>query len=187
MSVKIGIIVGSNRSSRTGRTIADWFFSQVKDTPDVEFEIIDLKEENLPFLDEPNPPMMGNYVNESTKKWAAKIDGYDGFVIVAAEYNHGYTAVLKNALDTLNAEWKRKPVSFVGYGVMGAARAIEQLVEVTAQLNMVPTPSTAVSISDIWAAVDEAGNVKPENMRGDVGKLVENLVWWTTTLKSARS
>lgn len=186
MSLKIGIIVGSTRPSRVGRTIADWFYDQVKDTPDVQFDILDLKEENLPFLDEPGLPSAGNYQNESTKRWGAKVDQYDGYIIVTPEYNHGVAAPLKNALDTIYSEWRRKPVAFVGYGAMGGARAIEQLVQIVTQLNMIPASSTAINIFDVWAAIDDDGQVKPENTRGNADKLVENLLWLTKALKVAR-
>ncbi|MEO8785018.1 MAG: NAD(P)H-dependent oxidoreductase, partial [Candidatus Saccharimonadales bacterium] len=111
----------------------------------------------------------------------------DGFVLVASEYNHGYAANLKNALDFLHAEWAKKPVAFVGYGSLGAVAAIEQLVNITAQLNMVPSPSTAVKIIDAWGALDESGAVKADHIRGQVDNLVKSLVWWAETLKAARS
>lgn len=188
MSLKIAVIVGSNRPTRLGPKVADWFMDQVKDTPDVEFELIDLAEVNLPLLDEPLSPMMGQYSHDHTKKWAAKINKMDGFILVTAEYNHGYTAILKNALDYLHAEWAKKPVAFVGYGVLGAAAAVEQLVNVTAQLNMVPLPSSAVKVIDSWGAFDEEGNFSEGNLRGaNPQKLMENLVWWARTLKAARA
>jgi NAD(P)H-dependent FMN reductase len=188
MSVKIGIIIASNRPTRSGPKIADWFLSQVKDTKGVEFELIDLAEVNLPFLDEPNLPAMGNYKHEHTKKWGAKIAALDGFVLVTTEYNHGYPAALKNALDFLYHEWSRKPVAFVGYGALGAVAAIEQLVDVTARLGMVPLLSTTTLIIDVWAAFDEEGNFNEANLRGSKpSKLMENLVWWAETLKPARA
>lgn len=187
MSVKIGVIVSSARPSRAGGKIANWFMNQVKDTPGVEFKLLDLQAVDLPFLDEPMPPMMGQYTKQHTKKWAAMIAPLDGFIIVTAEYNHGYTAVIKNALDYLHAEWGKKPVAFVGYGVLGAAAAIEQLVNITAQLNMVPQPSHAVKIIDSWGAFDDEGNFSEGNLRGSkMDKMVENLVWWAKALKTAR-
>jgi NAD(P)H-dependent FMN reductase len=184
--IKIGVIVGSNRPNRMGRKVADWFMEQVKDTPNVEFQLIDLQEVGLPFLDEPKLPAQGDYVQEHTKRWSKIIAPLDGFVLVASEYNHGYAANLKNALDFLHAEWAKKPVAFVGYGSMGAVASIEQLVNITAQLNMVPSPSTAVKIIDAWSALDEAGNVKPEHVRGKIDGLIDNLTWWAEALKKVR-
>lgn len=186
MSLKIGVIIGSNRPTRNGEKIAAWFMEQVKDTPEVEFQLIDLAEIDLPFLDEPNVPALGNYQKESTQKWSALIEPLDGFVLVAAEYNHGYTAVLKNALDTLYSEWAKKPVAFVGYGALGAVAAIEQLVNITAQLGMVPQPSTAVKVIQSWGAFDDEGQFDESLVHGKIAGLVANLVWWAQVLQAAR-
>lgn len=186
MSIKIGVIVGSNRPNRIGLKVGKWFIDQVKDTPDVKFILIDLAEVNLPFLDEPKLPSQGDYVQEHTKAWSQIIAPLDGFVLVTAEYNHGYPANLKNAIDFLYAEWAHKPVAFVGYGSMGAASAIEQLVNVVAQLNMVPNLSTSVRIIDGRTAIAEDDSVNAANVRGNPTRLVENLVWWAKVLKPAR-
>jgi NAD(P)H-dependent FMN reductase len=187
MSLKIGVIVSTTRPTRVGRNIADWFMQQVASTPDVDFQIIDLAEVNLPLLDEPKSPMRGDYQHAHTKAWAKVIDEFDGFVWVTAEYNHGYPAPLKNAIDTLHKEWGKKPVAFVGYGGMGGARAIEQLVAVACEVNMVPLSSTALKIIDVWEALEENGSVKPEYVRGDAASLVKNLIWWAKLLKGART
>lgn len=187
MSVKIAVIVSSNRPTRVGGKVADWFYDQVKDTQDVEFELIDLAEVKLPYLDEPKSPMMGDYQSEHTKKWSKQIAAFDGYILITPEYNHGYNAVLKNALDTLYHEWANKPVAFVGYGVLGAAASIEQLVNVTAQLNMVPLVSKATKLIDVWAIFDEEGEFNQATLRGSKPEdLMENLVWWAKTLKAAR-
>jgi len=186
MALKIGVIVSTTRPSRVGRGIADWFLEQVKDIPQIEFELLDLAEINLPLVDEPKSAMMGQYQNEHTKKWSQTIAPLDGYVWVTAEYNHGYPAPLKNAIDTLYHEWSRKPVAFVGYGGLGAARAIEQLVQVAAQVNMVAIPSTTVQVIDVWSALDENGAPKPEFVRGDSKKMLEQLTWWANALKIAR-
>lgn len=183
MSVKIGIVIASTRPTRVGKKVADWFHSQIKDSQDVELEIIDLLEENLPFLSEPESPASGNYEQESTKKWSAKISGLDGFIFVTPEYNHAYPAPLKNAIDTLFHEWNKKPAAFVGYGGLGGGRAIEQLIPVVARVGMVPLATTTFNVLNVWTAFDENGNIKDENTMGNIEKLVENLVWWTNQLK----
>jgi NAD(P)H-dependent FMN reductase len=134
---KIQVIIGSTRPGRVGEKIALWVMEQSKTQTDIEFELIDLAAWDLPFLDEPMPPMMGMYTKDHTKKWAAKVSEADGFIFVTPEYNHGYPAALKNAIDFLHAEWNNKPVAFVGYGVVGGARAIGQLNQVTTTLKMV--------------------------------------------------
>lgn len=187
MDIKIAIIVGTNRPARIGRKVADWAINQLPQQEGVVYELIDIAEVNLPFLNEPKLPSAGDYAHEHTRKWSEKIAGYDGYILVTGEYNHGYPASLKNALDTIYAEWQKKPVAFVGYGALGAARSIEQLVSVTAQIGMVPLPSTSINIIDAWAALDEQGNVKPENIRGNFAKLTDNLLWWVIALKTART
>lgn len=187
MSLKIGVIISTTRPTRLGRKVADWFMDQVKNS-DMQFDLIDLAEINLPFLDEPESPSNNNYVRQSTKDWSKKIEGYDGYVFVTAEYNHGYPAPLKNAIDTLYHEWAKKPVAFMGYGAMGAARSIEQLANVVAQVGGMPLSSTSssVRIIDVWAAFDEAGTVKPEFIKGHVEGLLRDLSWWGEALKTAR-
>lgn len=184
MNIKIAIIIGSIRPNRVGANIGKWFLNQTKEIDNAVFEIIDLKEINLPFLDEPDLPAKGNYTKDTTKKWSKLISGYDGFVFVTPEYNHGYSPALKNAIDIIYVEWAKKPVAFVAYGSLGGVRAVEQLVQVTAQINMVPIPSTQINIIDIWNAIDEKGNVKSENIRGSAEKLLSNLLWWAKVLKN---
>jgi NAD(P)H-dependent FMN reductase len=186
MSLKIGVILGSTRPNRVGRKVADWFMKQVKDAPDFEFTLLDLAEINLPFLNEPKSPSQGDYQQEHTKKWSATIDALDGFVFVTAEYNHGIPAPLKNALDTVYHEWNRKPAAFVGYGGLGGARAIEQLVEVTARVGMAPLSIGTMNIMNVWAAFDDNGVPKPDHVDGNFTKFIDNLHWWTQALKTAR-
>jgi NAD(P)H-dependent FMN reductase len=102
----------------------------------MEFELVDLRDYPLPHLDEPLPPSLGQYQNEHTQQWAAKIASFDGFVIVTPEYNHGPSGVLKNAIDYLYAEWTNKAVGFVSYGSVGGARAVEHLRLVAGELQM---------------------------------------------------
>lgn len=130
MSKKIAVIVGSSRPGRIGANVTNWVVANLPKTDEVSYEIIDLAKEALPMFDEAMPPMMGQYQGEHTKRWAAKIAGYDAFVIVSPEYNAGYPAVLKNAIDYLKAEWQNKPVTIVTYGYSGGASANNQLKEV---------------------------------------------------------
>jgi len=133
------IIVASTRPGRVGRPIADWFFAQAASQPSgVQFELVDLADWNLPFLDEPIPPMAHTYQHDHTKRWSAKIADADGYIIVTPEYNHGYPAALKNALDYLYHEWAGKPVGFVGYGMGGGRLAVSQLQQVVEELQMRP-------------------------------------------------
>ena len=186
MSLSIGVILASTRPQRAGEGVAQWFIKQAEqDAGDMKFTLIDLKEVNLPFLDEPVPAMMNQYQNEHTKKWAATIASFDGFVVVTPEYNHSVPAALKNAFDFLYKEWNRKPITFVAYGAdAGGARAVEHLRNIAVQLQMAPL-SDQILITSIWSAMED-GNVKASNLIGDMARLLRNLEWWTAALKTAR-
>jgi NAD(P)H-dependent FMN reductase len=136
---KVFIIVGSTRPGRAGRAIADWFYAQAtKQQSGVQFELVDLVDWELPLLNEPVPPKAHMYQYEHTKLWSAKIAEADGYILVTPEYNHGYPASLKNALDYLYHEWADKPVGFVGYGLGGGQLAVRQLQQVVKELQMQP-------------------------------------------------
>lgn len=186
MSLKIAVITSTTRPSRMGPVFANWFMEQIKDVKEAQFDLIDVAEENLPFMEEEHSPSSGIYEKEKTKAWSKKIAGYDGYIFVVAEYNNGYPAPLKNAIDMLYDEWAKKPAAFVGYGTYGATRSIEHLVNVTAKLNMVPLPAHIVAIVEPWSAVNEDGSLKPEYVKGKIDGLVENVTWWAELLKPAR-
>ena len=133
---KVAIIIGSSRPGRIGANVSHWVMTKLPQNDDVSYEIIDLKEWNLPMFDEVMPPMMGQYQNDHTKKWAAKISEFTGFVFVSPEYNAGYSAATKNAIDYLKAEWEDKAVTIVIYGYGGGASANHQLAEVFTRLKM---------------------------------------------------
>lgn len=138
-SKKVLIVVGSTRPGRVGRAIADWFYARTKEQQsNVEFELVDLADWNLPLLDEPIPPKAHMYQQEHTKRWSDKIASADGYILVTPEYNHGYPASLKNALDYLYREWNGKPVAFVSYGMGGGQLAVKQLHQVVEELQLRP-------------------------------------------------
>jgi NAD(P)H-dependent FMN reductase len=120
--LKIAIIIGSTRPGRNGEAVAKWVYEIAKKRSDAQFELVDIKDHNLPLLDEPVPATMGQYSKPHTKAWAAKIGSFDGYVFVAPEYNHGISGALKNAIDFLFAEWNNKAAGFVSYGSVGGAR-----------------------------------------------------------------
>ena len=175
-AMKIMVLIGSVRDVRAGKPVADWVMNQLKDFDgNCTFDLVDLKSVNLPLMDEPIPPSVGKpYAHEHTKNWSTQVSSYDGFIFLVAEYNKGYTAVLKNAIDYLCNEWKGKPVGLVGYGGSGAERAIRQLREVLAELEMRPL-EYQVGISKIWEAVDENGAIRKENLAGSVLELAKQL------------
>ena len=123
--LRIAIIIGSTRPGRNGEAVAKWVYEITQKRNDAEFELVDIKDFNLPLLDEPMPPIMGQYSKPHTKAWAAKIGSFDGYVFVTPEYNHGTSGALKNAIDFLFAEWNNKAAGFVSYGGASGARAVE--------------------------------------------------------------
>jgi NAD(P)H-dependent FMN reductase len=133
------IIVASTRPGRVGLPIGQWVRDVAVEHGAFDVELIDLAEVNLPFLDEPKHPRLGQYEHQHTKLWSAKIAAGDAFVFVMPEYNHGYNAPLKNAIDFLYAEWQHKPVGFVSYGgVAAGTRAVQAIKPVLAVLKMTP-------------------------------------------------
>lgn len=176
MPKKITVILGSVRTGRAGKSVFEWFIDKTAEYGgDVEFSFVDLKELNLPFMDEPVSPMMSdNYVHEHTKAWSRTIAESDGFVFITPEYNHGYSPVLKNAIDFLFGEWKGKPVGLVGYGGSGARDSIRQLREILKFIGM-RTLENQVGVMRIWEAFDENGKVKEENVVGDPAGLLAGI------------
>src|SRR3982074_2998670 len=134
--LKIAIIIGSTRPGRNGEAVAKGVSKTAKRRSDAEFELVDIKVFNLPLLDEPVPPIIGQYSKPHTKAWAAKIGSFDAYVFVTAEYNHGIPGALKNAIDFLFAEWNNKTAGFVSYGGVSGVRAVEQLRLVLAEVQM---------------------------------------------------
>jgi NAD(P)H-dependent FMN reductase len=137
--VKIQVIIGSTRQGRYSEKPAQWIFGELK-KQEVDAELVDLRDYPLPFYNEPVSPLRlnGQYPNPDVMKWSNKVKEADAYIIVAPEYNHGYTAVLKNAIDHLYPEWNHKPVGFLSYGSVGGARVIEQMRLVAIELQMLP-------------------------------------------------
>jgi len=151
------VIIGSTRPGRAGLPIAEWFVERARRHGQFDVEIADLAEIALPLLDEPNHPRMRRYVHQHTKDWSARIDRADAVVVVTPEYNYGYPAAVKNAIDYLHEEWQYKPVGFVSYGgVAAGTRAVQQLKQVVTTLKMVPV-TESVNIPFHAALMDEDG------------------------------
>ncbi|GAB2832822.1 NAD(P)H-dependent oxidoreductase [Actinoallomurus bryophytorum] len=162
---KLGIIIASTRPGRLGLPIGQWTDTQAREHAGFdEIELTDLAELNLPFMDEPNHPRLGQYTHQHTLDWSAKIRGTDAFVFVMPEYNYGYTAPLKNAIDYLHNEWKYKPVGLVSYGgIGGGLRAAQMLKQVLTTLRMTPV-FEAVAIPFVHQYIDEEENFVPNDL-----------------------
>lgn len=185
MALKIGVIIGSTRQGRVSEKVAQWFKSSVKDRTDIEFSYIDLANVNLPFFNEPVSPAYREETPEVAKEWAAQIENLDGFIVITAEYNHGPTAVLKNALDYLYEEWNRKPIAFIGYGSAGGTRAVEQLRTIAIELQMAPIRHQVVL--NIFEYFSEEGDLQiPARQKGSLDVMLNDLAWWAKALQDAR-
>jgi NAD(P)H-dependent FMN reductase len=133
------IVIASTRPGRGGWPVAQWFIERATDHGGFELHVVDLVEFRLPLLDEPNHPRLRQYVNPHTRAWSEQVDAADAFVFVTPEYNHGYPASLKNAIDYLHHEWRFKPVGFVSYGgVAAGTRSVEQLQQVVTAVKLFP-------------------------------------------------
>ncbi|OGI16124.1 MAG: hypothetical protein A2878_03140 [Candidatus Moranbacteria bacterium RIFCSPHIGHO2_01_FULL_54_31] len=184
--LKVKIILGSTRAGRQGDKPAQFVHTLAKERADWEVELLDLKEWDMPLAMSAKPPKSGEYDDEMTKKWAAVIGEADAYIIVTPEYNHGYPAVLKNALDRIYNEWLNKPVAFVGYGAMlGGGRAVEQLRQVAIELQMAPIRE-AVFVPLVWQAFDESGKPANEQLTAGAQVMFAQLTWWGEALKAAR-
>ncbi|WP_432969951.1 NADPH-dependent FMN reductase [Dactylosporangium sp. CA-233914] len=182
---KIAIIVGSVRPGRYSTQVADWVYAEASKRTDAEFEIVDLADHPLPHLDEPIPASGGQYANEHTKAWAERIAGFDGYVFVTPEYNHSTTGVLKNALDYLYAEWNNKAAGFVGYGVVGAVRAVEHLRLIAAELQLA-TVRAQVALS-LYTDFENFATLKPGAHQADtLTATLDQVIAWSDALAVLR-
>jgi NAD(P)H-dependent FMN reductase len=184
---RLTVIIGSTRPGRAGLPIATWFADRARSHGGFDLEVVDLAELNLPLLDEPGHPRLRQYVHQHTKDWSAIAEASDAFVIVTPEYNHGYPAALKNAIDFLHEEWRDRPVGFVSYGgVSAGTRAVEQLKQVVTTLRMVPV-SEAVSIPFHSQFIGEEGVVQAnEIMEQAADAMLDELVRVEAALRPLR-
>lgn len=154
------VVIASTRPGRVGLPVAEWFKERAAAHGGFAVEVADLAAINLPFMDEPQHPRLRQYTHQHTKDWSARVDAADAIVFVMPEYNYGFNAPLKNALDYLNQEWRYKPVGFVSYGgVSAGTRAVQMAKQVVTALAMMPVP-TAVSIPFVRQFLDEEGRLR---------------------------
>lgn len=155
-AVRIGIIIGSIRDGRRGGNVGRWVHgiaTRQGAEPDAtkadatgpdtrpapaEFALLDLREFSLPLLTDATVPGAAErqYPSEEARRWSRAIDACDGFVFVTPEYNHGVPGAFKNAVDTLEPEWRQKAVAFVSYGSGSGLRSVEQWRQILASFDM---------------------------------------------------
>jgi NAD(P)H-dependent FMN reductase len=185
-ALKVAIILGSTRPGRNGEVVSQWIYQIAKKRSDSTFELIDIKDFNLPLLDEPIPPSLGQYSKEHTRTWSLKINSFDAYIFVTAEYNHGIPGALKNAIDFLFKEWNNKVAGFVGYGSAGGVRAVEQLRLVMAELK-VATVRSQVQLS-LFTDFENFTRFNPAPFQEkSVNTLLDEVIAWGGALKTLRT
>lgn len=182
------IIVASTRPGRIGEPVANWFANVARAHGGFEVEVLDLKAINLPLFDEPRHPRFGDYVHAHTLEWSATVNRGDAFVFVTPEYNHGFNAVLKNALDYLNAEWAFKPAGIVSYGgVSAGTRAAQMLKQVLSALKVIVV-SEAVNIPFVAQFLTQDNSIEAnEAMDGAAKAMLDELLRVEPHVRQLRS
>lgn len=190
-SISIKIIAGSTREGRFSDKAAAWIAKELKKHEGVLVDILDLRDFAMPFFNEPVSPAYKEepYKNEAVARFTAKIAEADGFIAATPEYNHGYPAVLKNALDYVYQEWNNKPIAFVSYGSVSGARSVEQLRLVAIELQMAPIRSEVNIPGDQYFPV-LFGKAKVDEMfaafSDKANEMITQLLWWARALKNWR-
>jgi NAD(P)H-dependent FMN reductase len=181
------IIIASTRPGRVGPSVASWIYDRAVAHGGWDVELIDLAEVNLPMLDEPKHPRFGDYQHQHTKDWSATISRGDAFIFVIPEYNYGFNAAIKNALDYLHKEWQHKPIGFVSYGgVAAGTRAVQMLKQVVTTLRMVPV-FESVNIPFVQQFLDDQGRFQPNDVLQDAATgMLDQLLRLTDALAAMR-
>ncbi|MGD0526541.1 MAG: NAD(P)H-dependent oxidoreductase [Polyangiaceae bacterium] len=186
---RIGVVLSTTRAGRFADRPTEWLMGFASKRTDLTFEVVDLRDYPMPFFDEPRSPLMVPPKNEVALRWGKKVAELDGFVFVTAEYNHGIPAVLKNALDYAYAEFNRKPAAFVGYGNAAGARAVEQLRLVLAELQVASLKfAVHIGYAELVGMLREGKTFADyPYLEPTVVKMLDDLAWWTKTLRAGRS
>ena len=182
------IVIGSTRPGRIGPSVATWIAERAREHGGFDVQVTDLAELNLPILDEPNHPRLREYVNQHTKDWSALADASDAFIFVTPEYNHGFNAALKNAIDYLYHEWHHKAAGIVSYGgVSAGTRATQMLKQLLTALKVMPVPE-AVNIPFVFQHLDDDKRFKStELIDASAVAMLDELQRWTESLATLRA
>jgi NAD(P)H-dependent FMN reductase len=188
----IAIIIGSTRDSRFADKPAAWMLKQAQARGDMTIELVDLRDFDLPLFNEMGGNKFVPTQDPAALAWQAKIAEFDGYIFVTAEYNHSVTGALKNALDQAYVEWNRKPMGAIGYGGLGAARAVEHLRNIAVELEMVPVRGAVHIAGGDFMAVHPLGANGPiedieDHLLGGAKELLNDIVWWANAAKAAKA
>ncbi|WP_257350701.1 NADPH-dependent FMN reductase [Pseudalkalibacillus decolorationis] len=184
--LRIAIIIGSTRPGRRGEAVARWVHEIAQKRSDAKYELVDIADFNLPLLDEPNPPIFGQYTKPHTLAWSEVINSFDGYVFVTPEYNHATSGALKNAIDYLFNEWKDKAAGIVSYGGgTGGARAAENLRLILGELHVADVRAQ-VTLS-LFTDFENYSILKPApHQEAAANTLFDQVVSWSSALKALR-
>jgi len=190
--LKIGIIIGSTRDTRFGEKPARWMLDLAAKREEIEAELIDLRDYDLPLFNEVSSNAWQESESPQARAWQKKIGEMDGFIFVTAEYNRSIPGALKNALDQAYVEWNYKPAAIVGYGAVGGARAVEHLRSISVELYMVPVRSTVhISGTEFFTVWHGGGDQPMTAIEGTIGQsaqeLLDQLIWWAELTKAGRA
>lgn len=182
------VIIGSTRPGRVGGAVADWIIDRARAQDHFEVRVADLAEIDLPIFNEAKHPRFGQYEHQHTKDWSAIVGPADAFLFVIPEYNYGFNAATKNAIDYLSAEWQNKPAGIVSYGgVAAGTRAAQMLKQVFSALKIVPV-ADSVNIPFVQQLLDDEGRLKPnEIMEAAATAMLAELARWSGALGTLRS
>lgn len=188
----VQVILGSTRGERFGERVAAWVVDRLSARDDMKIELVDLRDHPLPFFDQQAPHYSKReYPTPEIARLGRTLDRADAFVIVTPEYNHGYPAALKNAIDHTFVEWNRKPVAFVGWGNVGGARVIEQLRLVAIEMEMAPIRHAVHVLPDVMVPAMRAADPTDlsvfDPLAPRLDRLAKDLLWWSTTLSTHRN
>lgn len=181
--LKLHVLIASTRPARLGPAIGTWFFELARRHSGFEVELVDLADQNLPLLDEPNHPRLRKYTQQHTIEWSAKVEAADAFVFVTPEYNYSSPPSLLNALDYLYHEWSYKPVGFVSYGgPAGGARSVQMTKLLVTAVRMMPLPE-AVVITTFSQHIKDGVFIPLETHERSAAIMLDELLRWATALK----
>ncbi|NBE06016.1 NADPH-dependent FMN reductase [Paragemmobacter ruber] len=189
---KIALIIGSTRKSRFADIPAQWMLAQAKARTDIEVELVDLRDFDLPLFDEVASNLWAPSSDPRAVAWQKKIAEFDGYIFVVAEYNRSITGALKNALDQSYVDWNRKPFTAIAYGSVGGTRALEHLRLIGVELMMVPTRNAVhLGMADFFKVhpgLGGSGNMADveANLLPAAQASLDELVWWANATKAAR-
>jgi len=188
---RLGVIIGSTRDSRFADKPAAWLMTHLQDDGHFNADLIDVRDFDLPFFNEMASNMHMPSQDARALAWQAKIADYDAYIFVTAEYNHALPASLKNALDQAYKEWNQKPFATLGYGGLGAARAIQELRGIGCALQMVPVSASLHVGGSEFLRVHPLGQNEPFEvldgiLKPSLGSMLDQLEWWTEATRSAR-